>query len=127
MSPARFRWAVPAAWACALLWLGAQDGDDLPSTGIWAIPGIDKVMHAGAYGILGILTAWAARPGSAARAAVLGFCAALVIGALDETGQSMTDGRFASLADLAADLVGGALGAAGAHWILARFIPRRKG
>ncbi|MHC4953095.1 MAG: VanZ family protein [Planctomycetota bacterium] len=127
MSRAAARWAAPIAWAALLLWLGRQDAGKLPSGGFWAIPGIDKVMHAGFYGVLGALTAWAARIGQPRTALLWGAAAAILVGAIDEAAQTATAGRDGSLADLLADLVGGALGAALAARLGARVIPSQKG
>ena len=109
------RWVPLGAWAGFLLSLGATPGDALPQGGLWdAIP--DKLVHALLYGGLGFLLAHAAglrRPG---RALLIGGLAALAWGALDEWSQTRIAGRSGALADVAADLVGGALGS----WLRAR-------
>jgi len=125
------RWVAPLAWGALLIWLGQQKGEDLPDSALWEFPGGDKFVHAGAYAVLGALTAWAARSSAVSRAALAGAAAAVVIGLLDEWGQASTAGRDSSWADLVADLVGGALGGAAGHAVagavVARYIPRRKG
>lgn len=78
---------------------------------------LDKVLHAGAFGVLSALAAWAMTQGrlrSATWRVLLG--AALIstaYGALDETHQYFVPGRQADVADLAADALG-ALAAAAA-------------
>lgn len=72
----------------------------------------DKVLHVGAYGVLGVLGLRALHGGSgrlrwkpslAALALTIGY------GASDELHQSFVDGRTASLGDVAADAVGAVL------------------
>ena len=121
MSPAPLRWAAAVSWAGTLLWLGSRPPDNLPDTG--ALPFGDKIAHAGAYGILGILVAWARLPVRMRSAALWGLTAALLVGGTDEWLQSMTPDRCGSLADLAADITGATAGAA----IASRLIPGRKG
>ena len=73
--------------------------------------GGDKVLHAMAYGVLGLTWCWAlaspARP--AWRTALLAFGVALTWGLSDEYHQSYVPGRFASWGDVAADAGGAAL------------------
>jgi len=127
LSRAALRWWAPVVWAVVLLWLGQQKGDDLPDSPLWELPGGDKLAHAGAYAVLGALTAWAAGLPPLSRAVGWGLAAALLVGLLDEWGQASTPDRQASAADVAADLVGGALGAALSARFGPRLIPRRKG
>jgi VanZ family protein len=130
LSRSALRWLAPLGWAALLLWLGRQRGEDLPESDLWRFPGGDKLVHAAFYGVLGALTAWAARYPRPGRAVLAGLAAAAMVGLLDEWGQASTAGRDASGADLAADLVGGTLGALGAlcaRPVARRFIPRRKG
>ena len=109
------RWVPLGAWAGFLLYLGTTPGDALPHGGLWdAAP--DKLVHALLYGVLGFLLAHALglrRPG---RALLVGGLGALAWGALDEWNQAHIAGRSSELADVAADLVGGALGG----WLRAR-------
>jgi VanZ family protein len=99
------------AWAGLLLWLGYRPPSEIPS----GPPGFDKVLHAGAYSVLGLLAAWAARKGI-----LVGAIAALLVGGLDEWGQSTVSGRYPDWLDLAADVAGGALGGLAARWLIAR-------
>ena len=57
MRQAWVRWIPAILWAGVLLWLGQRDSGDLPT----GPEGFDKLMHAGAYGALGLLASWAAR------------------------------------------------------------------
>ena len=100
-----FRWLPAVAWAALLLWLGTRPPGGLPETG----PRLDKLAHACFYGVLGLLAARAS--GRVTVAALAG----LVIGGLDEWLQSGV-GRDADALDLAADLLGAALGG----WIYMR-------
>jgi len=102
------RWLPALGWAAFLLWLGHRPPSDLPS----GPAGFDKVAHAGAYAVLGLLAAWAAR-----RGILIGLLAALAVGALDEWGQSFVAGRYADWFDLIADGVGGALGGLAVRWL----------
>lgn len=115
------RWLPPAAWAGFLLFLGTRPGDDLPASGLWALPGADKAAHALAYGVLGFLLerALAARPGR--RALLIGAAAGLAWGLLDEWLQGFVAGRSRDPADLAADTAGAAAGA----WIAFRTFLRK--
>lgn len=75
----------------------------------------DKVVHVAVFAVLagavGYASGWRGRP-------MLGvaFCAALAVGLLDEWHQMHLPGRSAGWDDLAADAVGGALGAAALLW-----------
>lgn len=115
MSAAKVRWAATVSWAAVLLWLGSRPPDSLPDTGSFAFG--DKIAHAGAYGILGLLVAAAARPANVRTAALWGMGAALLIGGLDEWGQSLNPDRDGSLADLAADVAGSTVAALTGMWL----------
>ena len=77
----------------------------------------DKLAHAGAYGILGLLVALAARPDRVRTAVLWGTAAALLVGGLDEWGQSLNPERDGSLGDLAADVAGSTLAALAGMWL----------
>ncbi len=109
------RWVPLGVWAGFLLYLGATPGDALPQGGLWdAAP--DKLVHALLYGVLGFLLAHAVGLRGPGRALLAGGLGALAWGALDEWNQAHIAGRSSELADVAADLVGGALGG----WLRAR-------
>ncbi len=99
------------AWAGLLYWESSRANPFpfLPA-GLLAQ---DKLLHAGAYAVLGVLVALAlsARLGPA-RAVVLAAAIAAAYGASDEWHQSFVPGRDPDPLDWAADLVGGTAGAA---------------
>lgn len=98
-------------WSALLFYLSSVPGgasflDRFPS-------GADKVVHAGAYLVLGgLLTLAFGRPR-------LAFLLALLYGASDEIHQLYVPGRHADLLDLLADAVGAAVGCA-AVWHMQR-------
>ena len=116
-------WGPPTAWAAFLLWLGDQPAGSLPKPGFWIFPHADKVAHAAAYGALGFLLARALRLKSLRSALWVGGAAALLLGGLDEWNQRFSSGRSAETADLLADILGGAAGAA-AFALLTRGVTR---
>lgn len=107
-----WRWAVVLAYMVTIFAASAGPGPPLP-------PGrnFDKVLHAGAFGVLSALAAWALARGrlrSATWRMLLGACLiSTAYGALDETHQYFVPGRQSDVADLAADALG-ALAAAAA-------------
>jgi VanZ family protein len=105
------RWIPAAAYAALLIWLGRRPPDAIPA----GPAGFDKVLHLGAYGVLGFLSAFAARRGAGA-----GALSCLAVGALDEWSQSNVAGRYPDALDLAADVLGGLIGGFAARWAIAR-------
>ena len=99
-----WRWIVPAAYMAGIWWLSS---DRLPVD----LPGqSDKLVHAGAYGILAALWIWALTGERAPRWRwALGVILASGWGFLDEWHQRFVPGRSAELADVAADCIGGVL------------------
>jgi len=73
--------------------------------------GSDKILHAGAYAVVGALMRWAAGPEArdpgASRWAWLAVAA---YGAIDEFHQSFVPGRTPSVGDWAADAIGAWIG-----------------
>ncbi len=122
MTPAR-RGAVFAAlavaWAGPLFWESSQ-ANPFPFLGS-SILSHDKLLHLGAYAVLGALVAGAlaARFG-AARAIGAAALIAAAYGASDEWHQSYVPGRDADPADWAADAVGAVAGASAAVLALRR-------
>ncbi|NUB13680.1 hypothetical protein GAY28_13800 [Azospirillum brasilense] len=104
---------LPLVWRrltlCALLglmgiafWAALQP--QLAPSGLY---GFDKLVHAGAFGLLTLLGILAS---ASRRAAALAVLAVFALGAAIEVAQSFVPGREASLSDLAGDAVGIALG-----------------
>lgn len=96
----------------AIFWMSSRS-DPIP--GLRLVGGTDKLAHAAAYALLGLLLTRAffktwPRQGIL-RMAMLGVVVASVYGALDELHQTFVPGRHASLGDVAADCVGAMLGA----------------
>ena len=111
--PARGALHTYAAWLLALLYMGAifyliaQSTVPIPLR----FPQQDKVMHAGAYALLGLLLAHAIYPGSRKRRFILAFTLAALYGVSDEIHQLFVPGRDASVFDWLADAAGAWLGA----------------
>ncbi len=112
--------AAAIAWAALIFWASSQSRPfpELPR-GLFEH---DKLLHAGAYAVLGALVrgalgGWRVRPWMA-----LGFAIAVgtAYGASDEWHQSFVPNRSPDPADLAADALGAAAGAAAAALILRR-------
>jgi VanZ family protein len=109
---------LAAAWAAAIFWASSQ-----PSPFPFLKHELfshDKLLHAGAYAVLGGLAAGALARGRLAtvRGVVAAALLATAYGATDEWHQSHVPGRDADLADLAADAAGAIAGAAAAAVIL---------
>ena len=108
---ARVAWATLLAGWCAATWLLSAQSDPESYVGIrLGIP--DKLEHAIEYAVggfvaTGVTVAWRRVP---AWASAIAFC--LLWGTLDEVNQSFVPGRDSSVLDVAADLTGGAIGAA---------------
>ncbi len=96
-----------------------------PNPGLTAAPeGTDKVVHLGAYGVLGFLVARARASRGVARllralTAIAGFAA------LDELHQILVPGRSASTGDFAADVIGAAIGLLAGHYLHSLARPRQ--
>jgi VanZ family protein len=101
----RWRWAVAVAYM-ALMYLASSG----PGVALPPVRNLDKVLHAGEYGVLSALVAWALARGRLRSASVRVLVAAVVIstayGATDEWHQLFVPGRQADLADLLADALG---------------------
>ena len=80
---------------------------------------IDKVFHAGIYGLLGLLFYFSLRESGIYRYLfLLSVVLAVGYGVTDEFHQSFVPGRFASAGDLLADLAGALLGVFAARVIV---------
>jgi VanZ family protein len=91
----------------AIFFLSHQPGDSLPLPPFW---GLDKLLHAIAYGVLAGAVILALPPPqdkhSRNRIAILAIAICLVYGISDEIHQLYIQGRSASLWDVVADMVG---------------------
>ena len=114
-------WGPVLGWAAVIFALSSLPG------GVVAveIPGVDKLAHAGVFGVLALVilralggvTRW-----SAARCVVCAIACVAVYGALDELHQWITPQRSVELLDVGADVAGGAVAAA--LWLIHRRIVR---
>lgn len=116
MSEAR-RWAPAILWGALILVATSLPGSVLPSAPV--LPGLDKVVHGGMYGVLGVFVArgMGARSGWAwlmGCVVVAGFAAA------DEWHQQWIPGRGADALDWVADVAGATLGASFSRAALVR-------
>jgi hypothetical protein len=112
-------WLPPVLYLAAIFWISSQPHPFLQTPGF---SGADKVAHAVAYAILGLLLCRAYRgsgiPGGAAFA--LALLTASLYGASDEWHQSLVPNRAADSQDWLADSVGAAAGAGAWLVLLAR-------
>lgn len=120
----KLRWlslALALGWMATLYVLSSQSTPELDL----GFSGQDKLMHLGAYGLLGLLCIGALpRPsdgGYGLRQVALAAAVAALYGLSDEWHQSFVPGRSADLLDLVADAAGGLLGA-----LLGRLLSRRR-
>ncbi len=106
--------ALALVWAGVLFWESSRANPFpfLPQ----GLLSQDKLLHAGAYAVLGALVAAALRGTRLwpVRAVALAVLVAAAYGATDEWHQSYVPGRDADPFDWAADVSGAILGAAGA-------------
>ena len=76
-------------------------------------PNADKLLHAGEYLVLGLLLVRALRATLRVSrplfAATIAICLVVVVGAADESLQSLIPGRQSDIFDLLADVMGGAI------------------
>jgi VanZ family protein len=76
-------------------------------------PNVDKLLHAGEYLVLGLLLVRAVRATLRVSrplfAATIAICLVVVVGAADESLQSLIPGRQSDIFDLLADVMGGAI------------------
>jgi VanZ family protein len=113
-------WLPPTLWALAIFAMSSLSGSALPP-----LPAVnaDKLIHAAVYAVLGALLARAVRASTgfgAGAVVVLAGLLAAGYGASDELHQRSVPFRSADPADLAADALGGVLGALTFTLIVAR-------
>lgn len=107
-------WIPAAAWAGVIFYLSSQP--TVPAPGV---PGMDKVLHFGAYAVLGWLLAFAVD--RARLPLIVGVVLGLLYGVSDEIHQAYVPGRSPDLLDWMAD----AAGVAAATFLYARRHARR--
>lgn len=104
------RWLPPVAWTAFILVLTSLPGSRIPNVGV---PNVDKLVHFGLYGVLGLLlTRSLIRPGRLGRAMLVAVVTIAVFAAVDEWHQRFIPGRSPDPIDWLADLSGATLGAA---------------
>ena len=107
-----WRWGVLLGYMMCIFTLSGMPGHSLPSVRV-----SDKLLHAGEFGLLGILMCRALAghllTWPRARIAVLSALAAILYGATDEFHQLFVPQRSADLVDLGADSLGATLAAWG--------------
>ena len=114
----RSRWTyriLAVFWILLIFWLSSKES--LPSPDLF--PGQDKVEHAIAFGILGLLIGGSF--GGYGRRLSRGQAIAVILitagyGLFDEGHQYFIPGRDASFGDVGADIVGGFLAAIAFRW-----------
>lgn len=109
-----------------IFFLSHTPGKDLPAT----INGLDKILHAIAYGTLAASCLYGMHPSARDKSslwrgiAVVFFC--FFFGLTDEFHQSFIPGRSPSWLDIAADTTGAALTAFLWHWWRTRWASRSR-
>lgn len=107
-------------WMATIYFISSQPGlhSDL------GIRGLDKIIHAGAYGLLAglwLITLPLGANGYPRRHIILAIGIASLYGIVDEWHQSFVPGRVADIWDLAADVAGACI----AVWLLSSWAKRR--
>ena len=106
--PERGRWRAVTLWCVVILVATSWPGSSLPA--VPSIPHVDKLVHGGLYGALGLLLARAAGPGRSTRWWGRAAAAIAAGAALDEWHQAWIPGRSPDVADWGADVVGALVG-----------------
>lgn len=104
----RLSLVLAISWMAVLFWLSHQPTLDTPSL----FSGQDKLFHAGAYGLLGILLLGSRRPeftGYTGSQALTAALLASLYGISDEFHQSFVPGRSPEVLDWVADTTGALL------------------
>lgn len=111
-----FRWA--AIWAFCILVLCLIPGSTLPEWDWFSLLDLDKLVHAGMFGVLTVLLADALRKRDTLSRYVLMACVlSIVYGAATEFIQGMEAlGRRTDPGDLVANGIGALIGAAYVRW-----------
>jgi len=102
-------WLPVVAWCAALFWLSSRPGDDVAPF-MPPLPQADKLVHALAYAVGGVLArrGWRMKPRlSPGKATLAAIAFATAYGLTDEVHQAVgSAGRQADPLDLAADAAG---------------------
>ena len=107
-------WIFTIAYMTAIFYISSQKSVELPPLP-W---GSDKVLHAVAYAVLGVLSYLSfKKSGLNRRVIALSFLLAVIYGITDEFHQSFVSGRNSAVGDVAADAVGAFLGSYAANVI----------
>lgn len=101
-------WALVGAWGAIILIATSIPGGTLPAAPL--VPGLDKLVHLGLYGVLGALVA-RAMAGRIGRSWVVAATVVAGFAAVDEWHQRWIPGRGADALDWVADVAGATLGA----------------
>ncbi len=107
MTPLHYR-ILAVAWMAILFAASSQAAVEAPPL----FPGIDKLMHMGAYAVLGLLFLFSIRNWRKRltwKTVALVTLAVTLYGITDEFHQSFVPGRHPDLADVMADALGGFL------------------
>ncbi len=100
-------WIITVSYMVAIFYISSQKSVELPPLP-W---GSDKVLHAVAYAVLGVLSYLSfKKSGLNKRVIALSFFLAAIYGITDEFHQSYVPGRNAAVGDVIADAVGAFLG-----------------
>lgn len=110
-------WIITVFYMAAIFYISSQKSAELPPLP-W---GSDKVLHAAAYAVLGVLSCLSfKKSGLSRRVIALSFLLAVIYGITDEFHQSFVPGRNATVGDVIADSVGAFLGSYTANAISIR-------
>lgn len=117
MTFARIVRVLPAlAWAATIWFLSATPSDGTTwLDAVWLdLPLLDKVAHAGLFGVLAALLLYArATP-------LLAIGLTIAAGVVDEVHQAFVPGRVPDLWDLAADAAGAVIAVVAVRWLASR-------
>ncbi len=118
LSGSRLSVLFPAAYVCGLFALSSIQGTAEPDMGtiptvfIWVPPKLQNTLHVPVFALLAWLWCWSLRSWTGRFAVRLTLASVLagLYAVMDEWYQSTVPGRFASLGDLALNLIGIGLG-----------------
>lgn len=115
----RLPWALGALlWSALIYWLSSQPGGN-PRLEAIEFPGLDKIAHFFAFGVLAALLAQAFRDVGDVWSLVLAVVLTSAFGVTDELHQRFTPGRDPNVLDWVADTLG-AIAFTVAVWFLRR-------